>query len=222
MGGINLRGGHENALMENIHVRGTGDDGLIFWSPGTGDSPPTRNCTIRNCTVEVPWLANCFIMAGGEGCLLEKCVARDGVRHCGVRVTTQIYITPTQAFTGNTYIHDVSLIRCGSEKPDLYNGALQLEAHGHDVTGIRVENCDIYSTPYVAVQAYTKIDSKSAGGKKVEAEFNDVRIHGAALYGVHVPDRTPGRVTLKNISAYGVLMDDVKNDSNLMTLKNED
>ena len=41
---------------------------------------------------------------------------------------------------------------------------------------------------------------------------------GAALYGVHVADRTPGRLTFENSSTAGVLMDDVKNDSALMTL----
>jgi hypothetical protein len=219
-GGINLRGGHQNAVMENIHVRGTGDDGLIFWSPGDGSKPPTRDSVIRNCTVEAPWMANCFIMAGGEGCRLENCVGRDGVRHCGIRVTTQIYITPTQPFTGKTYICNVSLIRCGSEKSDSYYGALQLEAHGHDVTGIEVDNCDIYSAPYSSLQIYTKIDSKSKGGKKVDAKFANMNIHGAALYGVHVMDRTPGKIELINSSFDGILLNDILSESKEMELVN--
>ncbi|WPJ97025.1 hypothetical protein SH580_04800 [Coraliomargarita algicola] len=50
-GGINLRGGHRNALIENVHTRGTGDDALIFWSTKSEKSErPTRDSVIRNCT----------------------------------------------------------------------------------------------------------------------------------------------------------------------------
>ena len=218
-GGINLRGGHRDAVMDNIHVRGTGDDGLILWAAGDAKAVPVRNCTIRNSTVEAPWIANGYLLAGGEGSRLENCVAKDIVRHSGVRVSTQIYITPTMPFSGKTVVTNVTLIRCGSEKEQSYNGALQLESHGHDVTGIDVSDIDVYSSPFSAVQVYAKIDGKQKSGKAVEAVLRNMNLHDALLHGVHLMNRTPGAVELKSNNCFGILFDCVKNDSTEMKLK---
>ena len=207
-GGINLRGGHRSALMENIHVRGTGDDGLIFWSPG--DGAPTRDCTIRNCTVESPWMANCYLLAGGEGSRLENCVAKDGVRDSGIRITTQIYKTPTQAFTGQTYVSNNLLIRCGSEKA---GGSVQMDAHGYDVGLIQISDCDIYSAPYSAVLVYAKEDKNSQQWRKVAAALRNVRIHGAALFGIHIMETASGSVSIDGVEYGDVLLDRVMNKS---------
>jgi hypothetical protein len=230
-GGVVLRGGHRNPLIQNMHVRGTGDDGLVLWSPvavynrdetgkmvPSGDSDPVRNGVIRNCTAVSPWVANCYHLAGGENNRIENCVGMDSPLHCGLRVSTQVFITPTGPFAGVLDISGLSLIRCGSENLNTYNGALQFEAHGYDICNVTVRDCDIYSSPYSAVTLFTKIDAKVKDGKKIEAVLNGINVHGAALYGIHVMSRTPGKMELKNLQLNGVLINSVKNDSKEMDI----
>ena len=218
-GGINLRGGHQNAVMENIHVRGTGDDGLILWSPGDEDAVSTLNCTIRNSTVEAPWMANGYLLAGGEGSRLENCVVKDGARHCGVRVSTQIYITPTRPFSGSTTIEGVTLIRCGSEKDVSYNGALLIEPHGHDINGLVIRDCDILSAPFSGIQVYTKNIGRVKGSKEAHAVLQDVRIQDAALYGVHIMEDTPGTIAMTGVEYGTVLHDRLVNGTERMKVE---
>ena len=231
-GGIVLRGGHRDPVIQNVHVRGTGDDGLVLWSPealyrpdATGKmvaaehSEPVRNGVIKNCTVVSPWVANCYHLAGGENNRLENCVGIDSPLHCGLRISTQIFITPTGPFDGRLDILGLSLVRCGSDSSQKYNGALQLEAHGHDIGNVFVQDADIYSSPFSAVTLFTKIDGKAKGGKKIEAVFDGVRVHGAALYGFHVMEKTPGSISVRNASFDGALLDGLFNQSAEMNVE---
>ncbi len=217
-GGINLRGGHKNAVIENVHVRGSGDDGLILWSSESEEMEPNQNCTIRSCTVETPWVANGFLIAGGGDNRIENCVVKDTPRHCGVRVTTQIYKTPTQPFSGPTAIEDVTLIRCGAEKSGVFNGALQLEAHGHPVKQVSVKNCDLIMSPYSAIQLYNKIDEDGGGDLPVNAQILNCRIDSAGMHGIHIGPRTPGQTVISKVDFRNTKLAAVKNESPEMSI----
>lgn len=65
--GLNFCDGTSRSLVEQCHLRNTGDDALATWSP-TGDWSSKKPCEgnqfLRN-TIETPWLANGIALYGG-------------------------------------------------------------------------------------------------------------------------------------------------------------
>ena len=75
--GININNGKvgavKNIIVENNHVRGTGDDSIAILSQiHKKDKLSTDNVTIRHNTVIVPWWASCCDLAGGNGHRIEN------------------------------------------------------------------------------------------------------------------------------------------------------
>ncbi|MEZ0256498.1 MAG: glycosyl hydrolase family 28-related protein, partial [Chthoniobacter sp.] len=68
--GINLNRGSSYNVIENCHVRGTGDDGLAILSE-SGDTMIATNNTIHYNTVIAPWSGHNCDLAGGGGHLIE-------------------------------------------------------------------------------------------------------------------------------------------------------
>ncbi|WPJ97024.1 hypothetical protein SH580_04795 [Coraliomargarita algicola] len=152
-------------------------------------------------------------MAGGENNLLKDCVGVDAIRHSGVRITTQIYIAHTMPFSGVNRLDGVSLLRCGSDKHGAYNGAIQVEAHGHPVESIEIADCNIFASPYAAIQIYNKIDERGQGGLEMSCVITDCTVTGAALSGLHIGPDTPGHVEVNNTQFSSCMLGDVQNDS---------
>ncbi|MEI7733612.1 MAG: right-handed parallel beta-helix repeat-containing protein [Verrucomicrobiota bacterium] len=79
---INNGGGHgpaHNILVENNHVRGTGDDGLAILGEAPRKGPhQTLNVTLRHNTVAAVWWGGNCDLAGGNGHLIEDNVFADG------------------------------------------------------------------------------------------------------------------------------------------------
>ena len=67
--GVNFYGGTSNSVVEYTHARNTGDDAFASWSPS--DHAPNRKNVFKNNAVQVPWMANCFGIYGGEDIVIQ-------------------------------------------------------------------------------------------------------------------------------------------------------
>ncbi|KQS53677.1 hypothetical protein ASG17_14235 [Brevundimonas sp. Leaf363] len=84
--GINLASGAGDALVEDVFVRGSGDDGLALWSRRQAD----RDIVFRRNTVIAPSLANGIAVYGGRDITLQNNLVADiltqgGGYHLGAR-----------------------------------------------------------------------------------------------------------------------------------------
>ncbi|MEC5128732.1 right-handed parallel beta-helix repeat-containing protein [Verrucomicrobiales bacterium BCK34] len=156
-GGIVVRGGHVNARISHVHVRGSGDDGIVLWSSVPGRSKkPNKNCIIEHCTVESPWFANNLAIYGGTNNRISKCVARDNPTLSGLKITPQFDSSP---FRGTTVVRDLTLIRCGNDGSGhgIETGSIQFATYdGANVTNVLIENCRILDPPHDAISVVRK------------------------------------------------------------------
>lgn len=115
--GINYCNGTKNSVVENTHIRSTGDDGIAIWSAPEMDGPSAdisypgcaRN-TVRNCRIEAPWRANCLAIYGGMDNTMTKITARDSLTYAGIMVSSEFEPRP---FTGTTTVEKINFERCG-------------------------------------------------------------------------------------------------------------
>ena len=114
-GGIIIVSGAHNFLIENCHVRGSGDDSFAIWSVDstTRTDADTTRIVMKSCTAEAPARGDGFAIYGGYHNLLENVVATDSNR-AGIWVASNFDPLP---FGRNehemTAVRDFWLSRCG-------------------------------------------------------------------------------------------------------------
>lgn len=111
--GVNLCSKTNDALVRNNSIRNTGDDCIAIW-PWLGDS---TNNTIEHNTVQIPTLANCIAIYGGNG---NKVIANhvlDTINNgAGIVVGTEFDIK--KDYSGTTLVDGNLLERTGSKQSD--------------------------------------------------------------------------------------------------------
>ena len=188
--GVNLCDGTTDSVIEQCHLRNTGDDALASWSP-TGDwsskKPCERNRFIRN-TIESPWHANALAFYGGKdhqavGNLVIGTVTSGG----GLLISSGHGAT---AFEGTILVENNRFIRTGG---DCYigerNGGLWFHAKDSDIGAA------------IVVRNLALLDSDSAGitvhGPRslLNATFENILIKGSGERGLHIMP-SAGKVNL--------------------------
>ncbi|MFA5689463.1 MAG: right-handed parallel beta-helix repeat-containing protein [Kiritimatiellales bacterium] len=155
--GININNGQkyetDNVLVENNHVRGTGDDGLAILCSSRSPGITTR-VTLRSNTVSAVWWgANCDL-AGGENHRIENNLLTDG----GGFVVNMPSSFPMSKLK-DTYFKDNVLIRCGKRKglaPEAERGAIWIFPQTDEVEGFIVENNKIYQSAFHGIHCTGK------------------------------------------------------------------
>jgi hypothetical protein len=227
--GINLDNGTSNSLVENCHIRNTGDDGAVVWSLkwtdwvkdktyALGDSfisPEGKNQpdqgighgnTFRKLTVQMPWRANCFAAYGGADNHFEDSLCEDVLTYPGILISNDYscYAFGPQVTT----FRNISLIRAGGPmfREDTgmpwEHGALKFYMKEGSINNILVENIDIIAPTYAG------IEFRGFGAAFV---LPGVRIAPDILAEAQIA--TLGNVTLRNISvvnpgSYGIQVAD--------------
>ena len=227
--GINLDNGTSNTLVENVHIRNTGDDAAVVWSIkwtdwvkettyALGDGfikPDGKNApdqgighgnTFRKITVQMPWRANCFAAYGGYDNHWEDSVCQDVLTYPGILVANEF--SPYPFGPGLTTFKNLSLIRAGgpmffekTSNPWLH-GALKFYLREGDVNDILVENVDIVEPMYAGIEFRGFGPAYAPTGEK----FDPSVLQAAA-------DAKLTNVTLRNISVtsagtYGIAVMD--------------
>ncbi len=134
--GININGGGvHDILVENNHVRGTGDDGLAILSE-VRDAQPTARITMRRNTVEaVRWGCACDL-AGGGGHIIENNILADSPVGFAINLPASYPMRPmTDAIFRNNTIS-----RCGTNFNRQRRGAIWSYPGVAAISGMVIEN----------------------------------------------------------------------------------
>ena len=160
--GINLACGTNNALIEHVHARNTGDDAFAAWS--LNKCAANHDNTLKNVYAQLPWRANCFGIYGGSAALSNS-VCIDTPQYPGVLIGTMFDST---AF-GAVKVSGVTLIRTGGPQYG-EQGAFKINAEQQPVQHITVSDLDIQDSTF---------SSLHFAGKNIDTtSFTNVKISG--------------------------------------------
>lgn len=84
--GINLNRGSSDNVIENNHVRGTGDDGIALLSEKERTPNPSARNVVRNNTVSAVWWGHNLDLAGGDDHRIENNLATDNAYFGGLTI----------------------------------------------------------------------------------------------------------------------------------------
>ncbi len=141
--GINLDNGTSSTLVENCHMRNTGDDAATAWAVDwplcvqSGQCAPPANDpseatdpgqgvgngnTFNHISVQMPWRANCFAAYGGYNNTWENSTCEDVLTYPGLFVDNEFGSypfgsenTPSPAAPSVTTFNNITLVRAGGE-----------------------------------------------------------------------------------------------------------
>ncbi|MBC6983412.1 glycosyl hydrolase family 28-related protein [Caulobacter sp. 17J80-11] len=191
--GLNFHRGVTDALVEDVFVRNSGDDGLAAWS----HEVPNARLTFRHNSVIAPTLANGIAIYGGQDVVVTESLVADtltqgGGLHLGARFSA----TP---FAGRVTFRGNTTVRAGVMDPNwgFGVGALWLYALDRPIEGadIRILDTDLIDSTYEAVQVIGERPISGVG-------FNGVRIRGAGSHAVQL--QAPGAATFREVRADGL------------------
>ena len=135
--GINLAVGMRNTIVRNCSARGTGDDCFALW-PATYTAAvysPGFNL-VKNCTAQLPFLAQGFSIYGGEGNMVEDSAAIDIPYGAGAFASTTF---PTQfGFRGANAFWRLQITRSGGS-----DGTVGTVANLVNLSGLRFQDIDV-------------------------------------------------------------------------------
>jgi len=148
--GVNFCVGMNHSTIRNCTARGTGDDCFAIW-PATHakqNYEPGFNL-IRNCTAQMPFLANGAAIYGGKSNRIEDCLITDISTGCAILLSTTFPTANTNRgidnnFSGTTVVQGCDLIRSGGFDPwRTWRAALQLCLDGRDISGVDLRDLNI-------------------------------------------------------------------------------
>ncbi|HMJ50456.1 MAG TPA: glycosyl hydrolase family 28-related protein [Polyangiaceae bacterium] len=194
--GVNLWRGTSNSIIEQTHLRNTGDDSLASWSP-SGGTPSTNNVWRFN-TVQLPWMANCFGLYGGNDNRIEDNICEDVVQYSGILVSRQFGSLP---FGGTTQILRNNLVRAGGFAYNLEQGAIKFYASEAAMTGFLVQDLFVQDSTFfgIQIQGANRIDN---------LRFQNVLISAPSTSGIRLNFDANGTATANGLVVTSGGMDD--------------
>jgi hypothetical protein len=195
--GINLWKGTSNSVIEQSNFRNTGDDALASWS----DTNVNSNNVFRFNTVQVPWMANCFGIYGGNANHIEDNVCADVVQYPGILIAQQFN---SQPFQGSTQILRNSLIRAGGPAYNDEQGALKIFSEQGAMSGILVQDMLIQDSTFsgIHIQGPNPINN---------LRFQNVTVSNPGTWGIRVNADAKGGATANTLVIMNGRMDDQSN-----------
>jgi hypothetical protein len=199
--GINLCNGTKNSLVVNTTVRSSGDDGIAIWSAPEMDGPVAGNdyagCAnnvIRNCTVELPWRANCFAIYGGKENTIRDCIARDSLTYAGVNISSTFKPRP---FTGQTLVEHLRIERCGGLFwSGQQFGAVWVMADDEPISQVLFKDIDVIDPTFSGIMLKSETYNKPAV-RPMDVTFENVTVSRPGTCGILIQDAM-GKASFKN------------------------
>jgi hypothetical protein len=210
--GVNLCGGTKNSLVQNCHFRNTGDDSIAVWSATWISSNPCEGNTVRNNTVQSPWLANCIAVYGGKNNTIENNLVVDSVAF-GAGINVSSNFDPAD-FSGTTTVRNNTLLRTGSYEWNMNyaRGAIWVYACQKNINAsVQFSNNDVYDSTYqgIFIEGPYNISNLS---------FDNIRIVGTGTYGINIRNTAVGSASFSNVSVSGTISSPLYNESTNFTV----
>jgi len=157
--GINVNNGNKGAvsriLVENNHVRGTGDDGIAVLSQvHKGDALSTDDVTVRRNTSIAPWWASCCDLAGGRGHVIEENFFE------GEGLVVNLPPSYPMLPQGKAVIRKNVLCRCGSSPTLQKRGALWIFPGSTGISDLLVEENKIVKPFFAGIDIQGSFEQK--------------------------------------------------------------
>lgn len=148
--GININNSGKNILIENNHVRGTGDDGLAILNE-VRDKGVTTGVIFRHNTVEaVRWGADCDL-AGGTDHIIEDNIFADGRVGFTINMPGSYPMKPLTSAT----IRRNLIERCGvAHHGNQLRGAIWIYPGSNTISGVVIEDNQIIEPLFFGIQLH--------------------------------------------------------------------
>ncbi|RKP53012.1 hypothetical protein D7Z26_14825 [Cohnella endophytica] len=199
--GINFSTGTKNSMIEQTHIRNSGDDSIALWSQkpdGVSDNDSrTSGNTVRFNTIQLPWLADNIAIFGGRNNKVQDNLISDTVGFgAGIAISTRF--NPV-AFDGTTIIERNTLLRTGGREPNW----------GQDFGAIWIFTGDKPIDADIQIRDITALDSTyqglyingpyAIGNTNHKVKIHNYVIDGTGTWGVHVNNSVTGSVEVDNL-----------------------
>lgn len=146
--GLNFCVGMRECVVENSTARGTGDDCFAMW-PAVfipQQYAPGLN-TVRNCTAELPFLANGVAIYGGESNRIENCHFKGITAGSAILLSTTFPTaseTVDNNFTGTTIVQNCKVETSGGWDHEWdWRAAVQVCLDRRSISGIEMKDIQI-------------------------------------------------------------------------------
>ena len=205
--GVNFANGTRNSIVEQCHLRNTGDDALATWSfQRAGEGPPCENNVFRFNTVQTVWRATCFAVYGGKDHKIQDSVCADTSNYPGILLATTPAFQPWP-FDGTTAIERNTLVRAGGKHYGYDHGALKFFAADSALAKpIRVTDLVIRDAVLNGIQ----FEGAQAIG---DVGLAGVEIDGYGTAGLWVTSGVTGTAKADRVTVTGTPAKGLQNDS---------
>ncbi len=191
--GINVNDGNanflSNALVENNHVRGTGDDGIAVLAHVVSPGEVNR-VTVRHNTVIAPWWASNMDMTGGTDILMHNNLLTDGA---GFVVNLPIGFA-MEPLNNALFSHN-KILRCGRQTGQTggLRGSIWIFPQSSGLQNFTIENNWLEDSLFHGIHVF--------GDKTQEITFKNNRINNSGNRAVLIQSPATGSGTFEgNIS----------------------
>jgi len=187
--GVNFHLGVTNSIVQQSMMRNTGDDGLAAWSESTADV----KIQFKFNTVQLPILANCIAIYGGQdNSMTDNIVSDSIVMGSALHVGNRYHVVP---ISGTTTVARNTVYRGGAMdeyNPSAFYGAIWLYGQDGAMTGdIQISDIELHDSSFSAIHFY--------GATITNVVFNNITIAGAGTWAIR--EESGGSATFNNVVA---------------------
>ncbi|ADQ08082.1 S-layer domain protein [Caldicellulosiruptor hydrothermalis 108] len=216
--GINLTYGTKYSMIENTHIRYTGDDGIALWAQKDPNNPDdvTHNVEgniVRFNTIEMPWLASNIGIYGGKNNIVSDNLLVDTIAFGGgINISSKIDYHP-YPFEGFLYIERNRLIRCGGREWNFNQdfGAIWVNCAGMDINGeIIVRSNEILDSTYQGI-------SINGSNSLNNFTFENNIINQTGTWGINILSTAKGSGIFRNNTILNTKINEFFNGSRYFT-----
>jgi hypothetical protein len=206
--GFNLYSGVKNTTISHFNVRSTGDDAMAMWSQRGGNI--NANDSFRFNTAQMPALANCFAVYGGQNNKVLDNIGADTISaSAGIAISIrQDFPGGTEDFSGTTEVRRNTLNRTGGWEPNWNTsfGGLWIYADQHPISApIIIDSLILNSSTYEGILL-------SYGQSITNLTVSNVQINGAGTYGLNFNNVT-GSGNFSNVTVSGATSGGLSNST---------
>jgi Pectate lyase superfamily protein/Bacterial TSP3 repeat len=173
--GIHTNG--SDLLIENNHIRGTGDDGIALYSQTASPEPVNTDCTARFNTVIATYWGQNASRGGGTNMVFEDNYLADNARAAAFSITHST-VFPVNPSVGGSFRRN-TVVRGGGNASNQKRGAIWIfpgGPAGTTISGVTISDNDIRDSIFRGIHL--------VGGQNQEITFERNVVDSAGDHGI--------------------------------------